>query len=179
MRSDLLNAPTVWPLAIFAAGLLCAAVMDLRARRIPNLLVAPLFAAGVTYNMLVGGWSGGGRALGGALLGIVILIVPFGARLIGGGDVKLLGAIGAWLGVSNIVWVSIWAAACCGLLVVGLLVRHRALRSAVATNLTTAVLQREVPTVEARPRAQSVPIGAALATAALWVAIGEGAFPRG
>ncbi len=175
---NVLIGPTAVPFALFALGLVAAAVSDLRGRRIPNLVVAPLLAGGLAYQAVLRGWAGAGHALLGAVLGIAILFVPFAARMIGGGDVKLLGAIGAWLGPSPMGWVTLWTAALCGVLVVLLLARHRELRAQVATNMTAALLTRAVPAIEARPRAQTVPIGAALAAAAIWVALGQEAFPH-
>ena len=85
-----------WGVVIGAS--LIAAVSDLRARRIPNLLCGPLFAAGLIW----AAWQGGVDGLGNAAAASVVLAVPFVILFIfaggGAGDAKLMGAIGAWLG---------------------------------------------------------------------------------
>jgi prepilin peptidase CpaA len=89
------------PSAGLIAGLVCvlaaAAIMDLRFRRIPNsltvaaLLVALLGRAVFGLDFLVGGMAG-------ACLGMVTLLPLFAMGGIGGGDAKLLIAVGAFLG---------------------------------------------------------------------------------
>lgn len=80
---------------------LVAAVWDLTRRRIPNLLVLPVFLGGLTWALSVGGPSG----LAGALGGSVVLCIPYVLLFVlaggGAGDAKLMVAIGAWLGVVN------------------------------------------------------------------------------
>lgn len=75
-----------------------AAVVDLRMRRIPNYLTVPAAALGLVYHCLAPGGMGPLVSLGGFGLGFVLLLLP---ALFGGGgmgDVKLLAALGAWLG---------------------------------------------------------------------------------
>lgn len=72
-------------------GLAAAATwFDLRERRIPNWLTVPAMIAGVALN----GWDG----LFGALLGAAFYLPGFLLRMAGGGDVKLLAAVGALAG---------------------------------------------------------------------------------
>jgi prepilin peptidase CpaA len=75
-----------------------AAACDLRTFRIPNMLTLPLFAAGLVAGAVIGGWAGLGQALLGAGAAFMALIVFYAAGGLGAGDVKLLAAVGAWLG---------------------------------------------------------------------------------
>ena len=54
----------------------------------------------------------------GWLVGIAIFFVPFALGGLGGGDVKLLGAIGAWLGPVNVLWVGLYAGVAGGVLAI-------------------------------------------------------------
>lgn len=84
--------------------LLCAAAaaLDLRTGRIPNLLTAPAAACGLALASL----GGGGSLLSHAAAAGVLLVLGlplFAAGALGGGDVKLLAAVGALLGPASAV----------------------------------------------------------------------------
>jgi prepilin peptidase CpaA len=81
-----------------AAFTLAAAVTDLRTRRLPNWLTVPAFAAALVFHGVSGGLSGLGEALAGFAVGFGALFVLWLIGGGGGGDVKLMGALGAWLG---------------------------------------------------------------------------------
>ena len=86
--------------AVLGASLV-AAGWDLRSRRIPNLLTLPLFFTGVAWNVAFAGLGGAASSLGGALIAalpFVLLYVYVGG---GAGDAKLMGAVGAWLGLAQ------------------------------------------------------------------------------
>jgi prepilin peptidase CpaA len=89
---------------------------DLRTRRIPQLLTLGGALAGLAYHLLNGGWQGGLASLGGWAVGIAIFLVPFALGGLGAGDVKLLGALGAWLGAGPVVWVALYTGVAGGVL---------------------------------------------------------------
>src|SRR5688572_21872173 len=74
--------------------------IDVRSGKIPNLLTLPLLLAGLVGSVVWGGWSG----LLDSFLACLLLAAPYVALFLfaggGGGDAKLMGAIGAWLGLS-------------------------------------------------------------------------------
>ncbi|HEV2294150.1 MAG TPA: A24 family peptidase [Tepidisphaeraceae bacterium] len=80
---------------------LAAAVVDLKVRRIPNVLTGPLLLGGLIWSAAIAGWSG----LGESVAGVVIVGFPFFLlwmlRAGGAGDAKMMMALGAWLGVMN------------------------------------------------------------------------------
>ena len=78
-----------------------AAVWDFRQNRIPNWLTLSAIPAGILWNTWVGGFSGLQMSLGGFAVGFGILFILFATGGGGGGDVKLMGALGAWVGVST------------------------------------------------------------------------------
>jgi prepilin peptidase CpaA len=51
-------------------------------------------------------------------------------RGMGAGDVKLLGAVGAWLGVMGALWAAFYAVLAGGVLALGVAFQHRYLRQA-------------------------------------------------
>jgi len=75
-----------------------AALIDLRWRKIPNWLTVSAFACALVYHAVAGGLSGVGTAMLGMLTGFGILLVLWLIGGGGGGDVKLMAAVGAWLG---------------------------------------------------------------------------------
>ncbi|HWB52869.1 MAG TPA: A24 family peptidase [Tepidisphaeraceae bacterium] len=78
------------------AGLVLASVQDWRRRRIANLLTIPLLLAGVARSLI--GGVGMEESLLGIAVGFGLMFVLFAMRAVGGGDVKLLAAVGAWVG---------------------------------------------------------------------------------
>ncbi len=78
---------------------LMAAGCDLTTRRIPNLLTYPAILVGLWLWASSTGWGGMVTGLGGLVVAAVPLLFGFAMRLgVGGGDVKLMAALGACLG---------------------------------------------------------------------------------
>ena len=80
---------------------LYAAVSDVRALRIPNwtvLTVLALFAVSVPFTVEAALVS---ALIGGAVLFVITLLLFF-LRVFGGGDAKMIAALGLWLGVSGL-----------------------------------------------------------------------------
>ncbi|GAB6165059.1 hypothetical protein JCM19992_10590 [Thermostilla marina] len=75
-----------------------AAVTDWRMHRIPNYITVPAAVTGVLYHGFFPTGEGWLFALGGFGVGFALLLLPwiFGGG--GMGDVKLLAALGSWLG---------------------------------------------------------------------------------
>ncbi|SFQ99156.1 A24 family peptidase [Desulfoscipio geothermicus] len=78
--------------------LLICCYTDLRSRKIYNHVLLPAVVTAFMVNFLNGGLSACLDSLQGLLLGMALLIIPFAAGGMGAGDVKLLGAIGAFKG---------------------------------------------------------------------------------
>jgi len=81
--------------ATFSA--LCA-IVDYRTQKIPNWLTVPAAVCGLVYSALAPGGIGIVWSLAGFAVGLALLIFPW---LLGGGgmgDVKMLAALGTWLG---------------------------------------------------------------------------------
>jgi prepilin peptidase CpaA len=99
------------------AGMAC--VTDLRTRRIPNVLTFGAALAGLLYQSATGGVEGLGQAVFGWLLGAVVFLLPFALGGLGGGDVKLIAALGAWLGPIDAVWLVLYTGIAGGVMALG------------------------------------------------------------
>ncbi len=75
-----------------------AAISDLRTRKIPNRLTAPMCVAGFVYQTAFFRLEGLWAALAGFAIGFGVFFVLWMIGTAGGGDVKLMGALGPWLG---------------------------------------------------------------------------------
>lgn len=99
-----LQSPETWILlACVAVFTLSAAVTDFRTRRIPNWLNLAAFGLGLCFQAWSGGWAGLGSAAVAFALGFGMFFVLWLIGGGGGGDVKLMGALSVWLGVS-LIW---------------------------------------------------------------------------
>ena len=87
-----------------------AAIWDFRQNRIPNWLTLSAIPAGILWNTFSGGFAGFQASLGGFAVGFGLLFILFAIGGGGGGDVKLMGALGAWVGVQTTITVFILAA---------------------------------------------------------------------
>jgi prepilin peptidase CpaA len=86
-----LFAPLVVMLAV-------AAAIDIRSRRIPNALTAMIALLGFAQSFTAGHTVSPWQSILGLLSGAALLWTLFALGAIGGGDLKLLAAAGAWLG---------------------------------------------------------------------------------
>jgi prepilin peptidase CpaA len=89
---------------------LSACVTDVRSRRIPNVLTFGAAAAALVFGLASGGFAGLGWAIAGWTVGAGLFFPLFALGGLGAGDVKLLAALGAWLGPGLTVWVALWGA---------------------------------------------------------------------
>ena len=159
-----LPIPLLSPLAV---GLMWAVVCDLRRRRIPNVLSGAVFVAGLAISGYHGGASATLSGLGAAVLLLVALYKPCHAGGIGGGDVKLAAAVGAWIGLSHLIWFALATAVAGGIVAaVCYVLAPRATRADVRANLVLAGLHGELPPEATSHRKTQVSVPYALAISA-------------
>ena len=89
---------------------------DFRWRKIANRLTLPAIVLGLLLNLLGNGWWGLLWSLLGCFAGIGLFLLPYRFGKIGGGDVKLMGALGALLGIYSVLNIALYAAVVGGLI---------------------------------------------------------------
>jgi len=166
-------------------ALICAtlgAVSDIRARRIPNWLTYGGLVAGLALRTILEGWRGLGQGAAGILAGGGIFFLFYLVRGMGAGDVKLMAAVGAWIGVRQAVVVMIATAVAGGILGVVYMVFYRRVGSTVQNiaelirfHLTSGI--RPHPEVNlGDPGSIQVPYGLAIAMGTLYVFMSSAIF---
>jgi prepilin peptidase CpaA len=103
---------------------------DLTTRRIPNVLTFGAALAACLYFLAIDGWSGLGWAASGWALGVAIWLPLFLLRGLGGGDIKLIAALGAWVGPGLAIWLALYAGLAGGVLAVVVALQRNYLRQA-------------------------------------------------
>jgi len=121
-----------WTAAFAIVGSACW--FDVRTRRIPNRLTFPAAALGLVAATVAHGSHGAVSSAAGLLVGVAIFFPLFFLKGLGAGDVKLMGALGAWLGTSLIFRVAFYTSLAGGALALAMIARHRYGRQA-ARNL--------------------------------------------
>jgi prepilin peptidase CpaA len=92
------------------------AAIDVRTRRIPNIVTFGGTIVAFVYHVFLGGVAGLGHSAAGWALGIALFLPMFLLRGMGAGDVKLLGAVGAWLGPMGALWGALYSVLAGGVL---------------------------------------------------------------
>ena len=161
---------TLAAVLVVGAGV-AATVVDIRQRRVPNVLTMGLASVGLLMAMAGVGAVTLGGALGGLALGLALLLPAhiFGAT--GAGDVKLLAAFGALLGPAGVFDAFLRAAILGGVMALGVAVWRGRLRETLygtamlmTTRNRTMAAVIEHPAANNRfPYAPAIALGAALA----------------
>jgi prepilin peptidase CpaA len=116
------------PILIVLLSSLVAAATDVWKFKVHNLLTLPLLLSGILYHVLVSGSSEAGWTVGlfnsllGILCGAGILFLCYLMGGMGAGDVKLMAAVGAWLGFPLTFYVFVASSLAAGLYAVVLIV---------------------------------------------------------
>lgn len=136
--------------SLFAAAVACliAAGTDLWKFKVYNALTLPALAGGLIASGLSGGWGGLAASGLGALTGFGLLVAFFAMGGVGAGDVKLLTALGAWLGPSLTLHVFLAAAIAAGLYALALAIASGGL---LATAVEMLSLARRLRRLDVRP----------------------------
>jgi prepilin peptidase CpaA len=113
---------------ILIALVLTAAISDLRTRRIPNWLSLTGVISGIALNTFLFEWTGLKQSLEGMAIAFGIYFVLYLFRAMGAGDVKLMAAVGAFVGPSNWLMIFMMTALLGGVCAVCILVWNKRMR---------------------------------------------------
>jgi prepilin peptidase CpaA len=159
-----------------------ATVTDLRTGRIPNKLTASAMLAGLVFWLIVGLVTGRGLVgtegtingtLTASFLGLLCGLIPFAILVmlggLGGGDMKLMGAIGAWSAHWRIVLdTTIYALVAGALIAIVLMIKTGRVKLTLARLIGIAATAGKGVTPDADPDVPKVPFAlAALAGIAM------------
>ena len=101
-----------------------AAITDLRWHKIPNRLTFPAMAFGIVGHGVMNGIEGIWFSLGGLLLGLVLLIGFYALGGMAAGDVKLLAAVGSFLGSLDVFLVFLSTTLLGGIYALGMMIQE-------------------------------------------------------
>lgn len=119
-------------LGVLAAGLAGATIIDLRTRRIPNLLTGGMIGLG--FALAAAGASGISvrASILGFVLGLLLMTPGYLLGATGAGDVKLMAAVGALIGPVLVINAFLGTAIAGGVLAVIVAVRRKRLAATLA-----------------------------------------------
>lgn len=146
-------------LVVLSGALLLVVYWDGRWRRIPNFITLPLLMVGLLAGFLLKGTSGVWQSVTGLLLGGGLMLPFFLMHAMGAGDVKLMAAVGAVLGIRWILTVFFFTSLCGGLLAAVVIIEHR-----------LSLSFKRLPTLDDKRKKITVPYGWAIA-AGTWLTI--------
>ena len=138
--------------AVLAALLAMAAVIDWRSYRIPNWLTVGGMALGLLGNAAADGLMPGLLpALAGLALGMAVLLPLYALRLMGAGDVKLMAAVGAFIGAPAILYAVLFTFIAGGVAALAFAVYRRALRRVAGNVIDTVQFMAFAAAVGVKP----------------------------
>lgn len=109
----------IWIVSAFA---LVALVCDLFRGRIYNALTVPFAIFGLVVSTWLSGVPGLANSGVGLLLGLILFFPLFLGGVMGGGDVKFLAAVGAWVGMKTTIEIAVLSVLFGGLMALLILV---------------------------------------------------------
>jgi prepilin peptidase CpaA len=167
----LLRASSV-SFAALVAGVVIATIVDLRTRRIPNVLTGAL--TGVGLGLAAAGISGMSMwaSMLGFGIGLALMLPGHALGATGAGDVKLMAAIGSVVGPGAVVTAFLFTAVAGGVLAVVVALWRRRLRATLEVTARMIATPTGAPReIQAAPRSSRFPYGPAIAVGSVIAAL--------
>ena len=166
--------PDLWAFVALGTVLIAAAVSDVRTGKVYNWITYPAVAVALVGHTLIGGLAGREGALGlagsaaGFAVGFLPLLAAWLAGGIGGGDAKLMGAVGALAGWRFAVAAMFYGFAVAAVLALAVLIRRRRLRRTLGSigRFLLLLLTPSKPASPAAADSPKIPFGLALCVGA-------------
>lgn len=110
---------------IAVALVLVAMYTDYRRRIIENSITLPALAAGLLLHLAANGWQGLLFSFLGAVVGFGLMLIPYLLGSMGGGDVKMMAALGALFGAYAVLNIYLYAALIGGIMALTLAISRK------------------------------------------------------
>lgn len=114
----------VTPMILLGVILIIAVITDIRFHKIPNWITFPAMMLGIAHYSYMNGSQGLIFSISGLFLGIAIFMPFYFLTGMGAGDVKLLGAVGCFLGAKGVLVAFLATALIGGVYAIILLAAH-------------------------------------------------------
>ena len=144
---------------------------DVRARRIPNVLVAVIAMLGLLRLIITGDPIAATHTFGASLLVFTVGFILFCGGTLGGGDAKLIAAMALLIGYRDLVGFLFLMSLCGGVLALTILARDK-------LSLQGGRLSPRAVGLVSAPRRTTVPYGVAIAAAGIVTLIVGNSFPK-
>jgi len=145
---EMVVSPQVLTAIAVAGCSVAAAAIDLRTRHVPNLLTGATAVVGVALALTGAGRIGVAASLAGCVIGLALMLPGYLFGATGGGDVKLLAALGTLLGPERVLFATFVMAIGGGVIALAIAAYRRRLRQemfayapAIAIGAMVALLQ--------------------------------------
>ena len=154
--------------------LLTALICDLWFAKIPNVVAFSGMVIGVIYYGAAQGLIGIGQSIAGLMIGGAVFLPFYLLKGMGAGDIKLMGAVGALVGLKGIIPAIVFTALAGGIYALGLIFFYpRALKKlilGIVSMIKTLVLAREfiLPSLFEKGKKPQVRYGVAIAAGTLF-----------
>ena len=164
----------MWAYGVLVVVLVAAAIDDVRTSKIHNWITYPAVLAGLVGHCCYGGVDLHGRQLGfdGALIGLAVgfgpMFIAWRAGGVGGGDAKLMGAVGALVGWEFALASLFYGFVIAGVMALVVMLRRRILRRTLGRvwRFLMLLMMRAKPGDPSGADSPTIAIGLALAVGA-------------
>lgn len=117
------------PTVVVLVASVIATITDIWRFKVYNILTMPLIVSGPIFYAIFYGYEGVTESLLGMLFGFGIFLVPYMLGGVGAGDVKFIGGLGSWLGLSTIVTVTVVGCLATGVYAIVLIITQKQFKS--------------------------------------------------
>lgn len=162
--------------ATLSGIVICAGVIDTRTGKVPNRLTYPAILAAWAFwlgaGLCIGGLDGAKAMLGASLTGTFSALLPYALLVLtlglGGGDMKLMTAVGAWTASwQAVLSTTVYALIVAVLIALAIMIRRGLIRVTFSRILSAALMAGSRVKADLPEDGPKVPFAAAVAVGAM------------